>query len=107
MLSLQALSKKYFGVIIFFALGISYIPLTFYFGNAEVFSYDYNLLMPPIVVSLVVVALALPDAQDHKYTIRFEIDKPTTPKSVGVNNDTRELGFGFIDMRLLSDEVTT
>ena len=49
---------------------------------------------------------ALPDAQDHKYTIRFEIDKPTTPKSVGVNADTRELGFGFIDMRLLPDEVT-
>ena len=49
---------------------------------------------------------ALPDDQDNKYTIRFEIDKPTTPKSVGVNADTRELGFGFIDMRLLPDEVT-
>lgn len=49
---------------------------------------------------------ALPDTQDHKYTIRFEIDKPTTPKSVGVNADTRELGFGFVDMKLLPDGVT-
>lgn len=49
---------------------------------------------------------ALPDTQNYQYTIRFEIDKPTTPKSVGVNSDTRELGIGFIDMRLLSDEVT-
>ena len=50
--------------------------------------------------------LALPDTQDNKYTIRFEIDKPTTPKSVAVSEDTRELGFGFVDMRLLPDEVT-
>ena len=48
----------------------------------------------------------LPDAQDNRYTIRFEIDNPTSPKSLGVNTDTRELGFGFIDMRLLPDEVT-
>lgn len=44
---------------------------------------------------------ALPDTQDHQYTIRFEIDKPTTPKSVGFNADCRELGFGFIDIKLL------
>ena len=48
---------------------------------------------------------ALPDAQDNKYTIRFEIDNPTSPKSLGMNVDTRELGFGFIDMKLLSDEI--
>ena len=46
---------------------------------------------------------ALPNAQDNKYNIRFEIDNTTTPKSVGHNNDTRKLG--FIDMRLLPDEI--
>ena len=46
---------------------------------------------------------ALPNAQDNKYKIRFEINKPTSPKSVGHNNDTRKLG--FIDMRLLPDEI--
>jgi hypothetical protein len=49
---------------------------------------------------------ALPNAQDNKYKIRFNINKPTSPKSLGMNNDKRELGFGFIDMRLLLDEVT-
>ena len=48
---------------------------------------------------------ALPDTQDNTYTVRFEIDKPTTPKSVGVNEDMRELGFGFVSMKLLADEV--
>ena len=48
---------------------------------------------------------ALPNAEGNKYTIRFEIDKPTTPKSVGANEDIRELGFGFISMKLLQNEV--
>ena len=48
---------------------------------------------------------ALPDTQDNKYTIRFEINKPTSPKSLSPSKDHRELGFGFIDMRLLPDEI--
>ena len=48
---------------------------------------------------------ALPDAQDNKYTIRFEIDIPTTPKSVGVGAGKRKFGFGFIDMKLSPDDV--
>ena len=45
--------------------------------------------------------LKLPDARDNNYAIRFEIDNPVTPKSVGVNEDTRRLGFGFVSMELL------
>jgi hypothetical protein len=44
---------------------------------------------------------ALPDIQGNRYTIRFEIDNPTSPKSLRNSADTRELGFGFIDMKLL------
>ena len=50
---------------------------------------------------------ALPDTQDNKYTIRFEINKLTTLKSVGMNNDKRKLGFGFIEMKLLSEVNAT
>lgn len=39
---------------------------------------------------------ALPDVQDNRYTIRFEIDNPTSPKFLGWSKDYRELGFGFI-----------
>ena len=49
----------------------------------------------------------LPASQDNMYTIRFEINKPTAPKSLGIGEDIRELGIGFIDMKLLQDEVTT
>lgn len=30
--------------------------------------------------------------------LKFEIENPVSPKSVGVNSDVRELGFGFISM---------
>ena len=44
----------------------------------------------------------LSNSQDDTYSIRFEIDKPTTPKSVGLNEDARSLGLGFISMKLIS-----
>ena len=35
---------------------------------------------------------ALPDTEDNYYTIRFKIDNPTSPKSVGIANDGRKHG---------------
>ena len=48
---------------------------------------------------------ALLDTEDNNYIIRFKIDKPTTPESVGFNTDTRELGFGFISMQLSQSKI--
>ncbi|WP_039907555.1 hypothetical protein [Candidatus Regiella insecticola] len=45
----------------------------------------------------------LPISPDNTYSVRFEIDKPTSPKSVGVSGEERELGFGFVNMELLSN----
>lgn len=47
----------------------------------------------------------LPTSPDNTYSVRFKIDKPTTPKSVGAGEDLRELGFGFVNMELLSNEA--
>jgi hypothetical protein len=46
---------------------------------------------------------SLPDTPYNEYVIRFEIDKPAKPESMGVNDDPRELGFGFIHMKLSAD----
>ena len=40
------------------------------------------------------------DTRSKKIEIQFKIFNPTSPQSLGLNNDTRLLGLGFIDMQL-------
>jgi len=42
----------------------------------------------------------LPESVSRELDIRFEIDAPVTPKSLGINQDERELGFSFRSLEL-------
>lgn len=47
-----------------------------------------------------VVELADPLPLNQETTIVFRIDKPTSPKSIGHNEDTRQLGLGLLSMKI-------
>jgi len=44
----------------------------------------------------------IPDVNNNNFTVRFEIDQPTSPESIGISEDARSLGLGFISMELVS-----
>ena len=44
----------------------------------------------------------LPESAYRELDIRFEIDDPVTPKSLGINEDERELGFSFRSLEVVS-----
>ena len=48
---------------------------------------------------------AVPNAQDNKYTIHFEVIRPTIPKPKGLNGYRRKVSFGFISMELSSGNI--
>ncbi len=44
------------------------------------------------------------EGNHKKIKIRFEIKNPLSPTSIGISNDSRVLGLGFIDMQLMKKE---
>lgn len=48
---------------------------------------------------------SLPDTEDNLYKIHFQIDRPISPKSLGLSEDVRELGFGFVNMKLSLEDL--